>query len=131
MDWWEIRRTDEIESSFVGGTDIRGPVQAAYPTLPGPVLTITSPYENLGVDEPKGLDYALQSKFELGAAGTLGFDIEYSHLISQKVCHTSDPTTCVDSGAPTVRPELAAIPARRATAPRQRWTMVSGRQRPG
>jgi iron complex outermembrane receptor protein len=98
VDWWEIRRTGEIESSFVDGTDIRGPVQAAYPTLPGPVLTITSPYENLGVDEPKGLDYALQSKFQLGAAGTLGFDIEYSHLISQKVCQTSDPTTCVDVG---------------------------------
>ena len=62
VDWWEIRRTDEIESSFAGGTDIRGPVQAAYPTLPGPVLTITSPYENLGVDEPKGLDYALDRK---------------------------------------------------------------------
>lgn len=98
VDWWEIRRTDEIESSFVDGTDIRGPVQAAYPTLPGPVLTITSPYENLGVDEPKGLDYALLSTFELGAAGSLGLDIQYSHLISQKVCQTPDPTTCVDVG---------------------------------
>jgi iron complex outermembrane recepter protein len=95
VDWWEIRRTGEIESGFAGGTDIRGPVQAAYPTLPGPVLTITSPYLNLGLDEPKGLDYELQSRFDLGKAGTLGFDIDYSHLISQEVCQAG-PSTCVD-----------------------------------
>jgi len=98
IDWWEIRRTDEIESSYTDGVNIRGPVQAAYPTLPGPIISITAPYENLGVDEPKGLDYNLESKFELGSAGALGFDIDYSHLISQKICQTSDPTTCVDVG---------------------------------
>lgn len=97
VDWWEIRRTGEIESGFSGGTDIRGPVQAAYPTLPGPVLTITAPYENLGLDEPKGLDYELQSRFDVGAAGTLGFDIDYAHLISQEVCQAG-PSTCVDVG---------------------------------
>jgi len=95
VDWWEIRRSDEIESGFAGGTDIRGPVQAAYPTLPGPVLTITSPYENLGLDEPKGLDYELQSQFDLGKAGTLEFDVDYAHLISQEVCQAG-PSTCVD-----------------------------------
>jgi iron complex outermembrane recepter protein len=95
VDWWEIRRTGEIESDFSDGVDIRGPVQAAYPTLPGPVLTITSPYENVGLDEPKGLDYELQSQFNLGKAGTLELDVDYTHLISQEFCQFG-PSTCVE-----------------------------------
>ena len=96
VDWWEIRRTDEIELQFADTALIRGPVQAAYPTLPGPIVSFAAPYLNLGVDEPKGLDFDLQTKFELGAAGTVGFDLAYTHLISQWICQTSDPTTCVD-----------------------------------
>jgi iron complex outermembrane receptor protein len=95
VDWWEIRRTGEIESDFADGIDIRGPVQAAYPTLPGPIIAITSPYENVGLDEPKGLDYELQSSFNLGQAGTLDLDVDYTHLISQEFCQFG-PSTCVD-----------------------------------
>jgi iron complex outermembrane receptor protein len=95
IDWWEIRRSSEIISSFADGVDIRGPVQAAYPTLPGPVLAITSPYVNLGLDEPKGLDYELQSQWDIGNAGKLEVDVDYTHLISQEVCE-GGPGTCVD-----------------------------------
>jgi TonB dependent receptor len=49
----------------------------------------------------------------------LGFDIDYSHLISQKVCHTSDPTTCVDIGGthgPTGISGATGTPRNRAQA---------------
>jgi iron complex outermembrane receptor protein len=95
VDWWEIRRSGEIESDFADGVDIRGPVQAAYPTLPGPIIAITSPYENIGLDEPKGLDYDLQSSLDVGKAGTLELDVDYSHLISQEFCQFG-PSTCVE-----------------------------------
>jgi iron complex outermembrane recepter protein len=96
IDWWEIRRSDEINSGYGGNSiNIRGPVQAAYPTLPGPIIAFTAPYVNLGLDEPKGLDYELQSQFSLGKAGTLELDVDYTHLISQEVCE-SGPGSCVD-----------------------------------
>jgi iron complex outermembrane receptor protein len=95
VDWWEIRRSGEIESDFADGINIRGPVQAAYPTLPGPIIAITAPYENVGLDEPKGLDYELRSQFDLGKAGSLELDADYSHLISQEFCQFG-PSTCVE-----------------------------------
>ena len=95
VDWWQIKRRDEVLSSFGGGTDIRGPVQAAFPNLPGPVISITAPYENLGQDAPKGIDYELHAKYEVGP-GTFGLDFYFSHLISQQICQTSALDSCAD-----------------------------------
>ncbi|HTY93219.1 MAG TPA: TonB-dependent receptor [Steroidobacteraceae bacterium] len=95
VDWWEIRRSGEIISDFADGNFVRGPVQPAYPDLPGPIVSYVAPYRNLGVDMPKGIDYELHVKYPIGP-GTAAFDAYYSHLISQEICQSSDPSTCAD-----------------------------------
>ncbi len=95
VDWWEIRRTDEIISDFEDAETIYGPVQAAYPTLPGPVIGYIAPYKNLGVDSPKGVDYEMHVKYPIGP-GNVGLDVYFSHLISQEICQTSDLSTCAN-----------------------------------
>ena len=95
VDWWQIERKNEIAADFGDAFYERGPVQAAYPTLPGPIIALVAPYENLGVDKPTGIDFDLQTKWDLGP-GKLGFQATYTHLISQKYCASSDPSSCVD-----------------------------------
>ena len=95
VDWWEVKRVNEITADFSTGEIIRGPVQAAYPNLPGPIVSFTGPYRNLGVDMPKGIDYELHARYLVGP-GTAGFDFYWTHLISQEICQTSDKSTCAD-----------------------------------
>jgi iron complex outermembrane receptor protein len=95
LDWWRIRRTGEILADFSNPIVVRGPVQAAYPGIPGPEIEILGPYQNLGVDEPTGADLEIHAKMDL-AVGQLGFDGTFTHLISQKICSApDDPSTCV------------------------------------
>jgi len=95
IDWWRVRRTGEILADFSNPIVVRGPVQAAYPTLPGPEIEILGPYQNLGVDEPTGVDFELHAKYDL-PVGQLGLDATYTHLISQKICSApDDPSSCV------------------------------------
>jgi iron complex outermembrane recepter protein len=95
VDWWEVKRTNEITADFSGGEFVRGPVQAAYPDLPGPIISFVAPYRNLGQDTPKGIDFELHGKYEIGP-GTVAADIYLTHLISQVICQTPDRTTCAD-----------------------------------
>jgi iron complex outermembrane receptor protein len=95
IDWWEVRRVNEITADFSDGNFIRGPVQAAYPNLPGPITSFVAPYRNLGQDEPKGIDYELHAKHDMGP-GTLSADIYLTHLISQEVCQTADKSACAN-----------------------------------
>ncbi len=95
IDWWRIRRTGEITADFGNAVFLRGPVQAAYPTLPGPIIGIAGPYANLGSDTPTGIDFELHGKYEL-LVGQIGVDATYTHLISQKICSApDDPSSCV------------------------------------
>ncbi len=95
VDWWEIRRTDEIIADIADAVTIYGPVQSAYPTLPGPVIGYIAPYKNLGVDSPKGVDYEMHVKYPIGP-GNAGLDLYFSHLISQEICQSSDLSTCAN-----------------------------------
>lgn len=97
-DYWVIKRTNEIIGGVGPPVIIRGPVQAAFPTVPGPELEILAPYENVGSDEPKGIDVTLNTNWPL-LGGPLHLDVDgsYTHLISQVYCGFSGvPTLCAD-----------------------------------
>jgi iron complex outermembrane receptor protein len=98
IDWWQIRRTDEIIGGVGTPIIIRGPVQAAYPTVPGPIIEELSPYENIGSDEPKGIDADLTASFNFASAGQLGIEAHFTHLISQFYCDFASgaPGACAD-----------------------------------
>jgi iron complex outermembrane recepter protein len=118
VDWWEIKRVNEITADFSAGEVIRGPVQAAYPNLPGPIVSFTGPYRNLGVDEPKGIDYEMHAKYSVGP-GTVGLDVYFTHLISQEICQTADKTSCtnvVGTHGPTAISGNTGTPANRGLA---------------
>ena len=60
--WW----ARQCRVSLVGFNNpmlIRGPVQTRYLTLPGPETQ--GPYQNLGVEEPTGVDQ--KSRWEAGS----------------------------------------------------------------
>jgi iron complex outermembrane receptor protein len=95
VDWFEVKRVNEITADFADGVFVRGPVQAAYPDLPGPIVSFVAPYRNLGQDEPKGVDFELHGKYRFGP-GTFATDVYLTHLISQEICQTPDKTTCAD-----------------------------------
>lgn len=94
VDWFKIRRSNEIIADFYNPVIVRGPVQAAYPTLPGPIVAEIGPYQNLNLDALSGFDIDLQSKFKLGDFGTVSLVATYTHLIRQMVC--SPGSGCVD-----------------------------------
>jgi iron complex outermembrane receptor protein len=128
VDWWEIKRVNEITADFSTGEVIRGPVQAAYPMLPGPIISFTGPYRNLGVDEPKGIDFEVHGKFDLGP-GKVGMDFYWTHLISQEVCQTSDESTCVDvagTHGPTSISSNTGTPANKGMATLHYSTDIAG-----
>jgi len=84
VDWYKIARKDYIyngPSSF-----IRGPVQAAFPTVPGPIIGVEGPYLNLGKDVTSGLEFDAQAKHEFDPLGTLGMRVTWTHLIYYDMC---------------------------------------------
>jgi iron complex outermembrane recepter protein len=93
VDWWKVKRKNEILADFSNPIIVRGPVQSKYPTIPGPEIEIEGPYQNLGVDEPTGVDFDLKSRWDAGT-GEMGLNLSYTHLISQKICGTSNPASC-------------------------------------
>ena len=119
VDWWQIKRTNEIIGGVGTPVIIRGPVQAAYPTAPGPILEELAPYENVGSDEPKGIDFDLNTVFNFGAIGHLDVVASYSHLISQVYCGFASgaPGACADvvgTHGPTSISGNTGTPANRA-----------------
>ena len=94
VDWFKIRRSNEINTDFYNPIIIRGPVQSAYPTLPGPIVAEIGAYENINLDALSGFDVDLQGRFKPGGFGTLTLNATYTHLIRQVVC--SPALGCVD-----------------------------------
>jgi iron complex outermembrane recepter protein len=98
-DWYRIRRNNYILGGLANQI-IRGPVQPAFPTLPGPVLGIVGPYANLGHDQTSGLEFDAQIKHDFGEIGTASSHITWTHLIYYDLCGINypgiPPNGCVD-----------------------------------
>ena len=84
-DWYKITRRDYILGGAVFSV-IRGPVQSAFPTLPGPIIGIIGPYENLGKDVTSGLEFDAQARHDFSWIGTISFHGTWTHLIYYELC---------------------------------------------
>jgi iron complex outermembrane receptor protein len=93
-DWYKITRKDYILGGGVFNV-IRGPVQTAFPTLPGPIIGIIGPYLNLAKDVTSGLEFDAQAKHDFGEIGTFSFHGTETHLIYYDVCGFFGPA-CLD-----------------------------------
>jgi iron complex outermembrane receptor protein len=83
-DWYKIIRTNYI---FGGASSlIRGSPTSDFPNLPGPVIGVVSPYQNLGKDVTSGLEFDAQARHELPGYGTLSFHGTWTHLFYYNLC---------------------------------------------
>jgi iron complex outermembrane receptor protein len=98
-DWYKIRRKDYILGG-VAFTLVRGPVQAAFPNLLGPIIGIVGPYENVGLDATSGLEFDAQGRHEFAGLGTFSLHGTWTHLIYYDFCGGNFPGVpangCVD-----------------------------------
>jgi iron complex outermembrane receptor protein len=95
LDWYKIRRVNEIIGGAGTVTYLRGPVQPAYPGLPGPIVALQAPYQNEGSDTTSGFDLDFKGKAS-SAIGDFDYGATYTHIVYQRICATPDPATCVD-----------------------------------
>jgi iron complex outermembrane recepter protein len=111
VDYYKIKLTDDIisqstfgEPDYVPGSLVRGPAaQQSYcpPSNPTPIctpaqlVTITTPvglpsfasypYINAGAVQTEGLDVDLQTHFDLGVAGKLSAELNYTHIFEYNI----------------------------------------------
>jgi iron complex outermembrane receptor protein len=86
-DWYKIIRKNYIIGGLgIAGQVVRGPVEAANPTLPGPIIGVTGPYVNAGHDATSGLEFDAQARHEFGGIGTFSFHGTWTHLIYYRLC---------------------------------------------
>jgi iron complex outermembrane receptor protein len=89
--WWRIDKNDAI--SVVGAQDIldlygtfgatnviRGPVDPAYPNLPGPIETIVANNQNLGSLKTSGIDFSLRAQSPTSAWGQLSLSFDGTYV---------------------------------------------------
>jgi iron complex outermembrane recepter protein len=95
-DWYKIRRKDGIISDFSSAVFIRGPVQAAFPTLPGPIVALVAPYKNLGLDDTSGLEFDFQAKHDFAPIGVFSIHGTWTHLIQDLYCPSPNLDSCVE-----------------------------------
>jgi len=95
VDWYKVRRVNEIVGGAGVVTYVRGPVQPKYPNLPGPIVALLAPYQNEGSDTTSGIDVDFRGKIN-AAFGTLNLGATYTKIMYQRICATPDPATCVE-----------------------------------
>jgi iron complex outermembrane receptor protein len=89
--WWHIDKRDQIfalgDPQFIldnqdlfGAYVIRGPVDPAYPTLPGPVTTIIDINQNYGTLKTSGVDFSVRAQAQMGALGNLSFAFDGTYV---------------------------------------------------
>jgi iron complex outermembrane receptor protein len=90
LDYWSIEQDGVIstldpayivanESQFPGRV-IRGPVDPAYPTLPGPIVAIDGSLINIGKTETSGVDVAVRWRSAATDAGTFGVGLQGTYV---------------------------------------------------
>ena len=96
IDAWVIRVNhtittlpDEVilsgEPRFEGRNIVRGPVEAAYPNLPGPIIELIETDENVGRAKSSGLDAVLHYRTAMRSWGRLAVDLRGSYLVDTRI----------------------------------------------
>jgi len=91
-DYWKITKTavlqplasDDIFNHFdkFGATHIiRGPVDPAFPALPGPILYVLAPISNVGNLRTSGIDVDLSYRSPVSSIGSFSFNINGTYII--------------------------------------------------
>ncbi|HTS21781.1 MAG TPA: TonB-dependent receptor [Casimicrobiaceae bacterium] len=89
--WWHIAKSNVISTlsaddvlglydSFGGSNVIRGPVDPAYPGLPGPIAKILTYNQNLGSLKTSGIDFALRAQSPPSSLGQLSFSFAGTYV---------------------------------------------------
>ena len=81
VDYFNIRRNDEIVPAPLGlDPPVRG-VQQPGTTFPGPIIYYPQPYVNAAFSETSGIDGAIHTDFSLGAWGRLTASVDATYVI--------------------------------------------------
>jgi iron complex outermembrane receptor protein len=96
--WWHIDKRNQIfmlndpqymlDHPDVFGVYVsRGPVDPAYPSIPGPVTTIVDINQNYGSLKTSGIDFSAQARMPLGSLGnlSLGFNGTYVYQFEEQL----------------------------------------------
>ncbi|GLQ86590.1 TonB-dependent receptor [Dyella flagellata] len=123
VDYWRIRRTDEINQSTAASAIAAGNVIRSDNNLPGipnsgTLLAAEGTYINSAATSVRGIDMDFTQRFDLGTYGLLNFDLNATRLISYARQDASgtvqyagthgncDTTNCI--GTPRHRAQLSA-----------------------
>jgi len=93
VDWWRLRLDHTIgqldDQTVLSGDDryegkniVRGPVDPAFPDLPGPIIQLTEINENVGRQSASGIDLNLRYRSAAHAAGQFTLELNGSYLAS-------------------------------------------------
>jgi iron complex outermembrane receptor protein len=91
LEWWQISKDNlivwftpaEVFSRYdelAPGHVIRGPVDPAYPGLPGPIEAIVGTKENMGGITTSGIDVTISARLPTATAGTFGFSLTGTYI---------------------------------------------------
>ena len=86
VQWWRIDVENVINNYFPAeiflnfdtvalGHIVRGPPDPAYPGLPGPIIAVLGPYENVGNLSTSGIDVTIGARYVDPVAGTFRFSL--------------------------------------------------------
>lgn len=123
VDYWRIRRTDEINqstaaSAIAAGNVIRSDNNLTGIPNSGTLLAAEGSYINSAATSVRGVDLDFTQRFDLGTYGRVNFDLNATHLISYARQDASgtvqyagthgncDTTNCI--GTPRHRAQLSA-----------------------
>ena len=95
IDWWRLSLRNTIgslaEDVILSGDDryegrniVRGPVDPAFPNLPGPITQLVQINENGGRRTAAGVDVDLRYRLAAGAAGRFTLELSGSYLAEQR-----------------------------------------------
>jgi iron complex outermembrane receptor protein len=91
VEWWKIRKNNVIlaidpndvlahEDGFGAAYVTRGPVDPAYPTLPGPIQSINVTNQNLGSVVTSGFDFTVKARTGATAFGAFQFSLDGTYI---------------------------------------------------
>jgi iron complex outermembrane receptor protein len=101
-DWFWVDLKDTITNAGIPATTIlgnqsqyanlitRGPVQAAFPNLPGPITGITQTFQNIGETKINGIDITLSGRTPMTAFGRWHASIDATYYIKYDVQNPDD-----------------------------------------
>ena len=124
VDYYRIRLTNDIISASAAGglgagflSIVRGPpallAECTATTTPNPCPTVdvftpvgypayeNIPYVNAGITTTSGVEVDLQSRLDVGAAGTLTFEINWTHLIQYEYGYSGTTYDLAGTHGPT------------------------------